>query len=66
MNVWKPHTTFSLAHWFALIASQLSVKYTSENRKTNWITAIFVCLASVLTPQAANVIPDQAQKASFV
>lgn len=40
----KPCTTSGLAHRHAPIASQLSVKYTSENRETEWIAAILLVL----------------------
>lgn len=40
----KPRTTSGLAHRHAPIASQLSVKYTSENRETGWIAAILLAL----------------------
>lgn len=41
----KPHTTSGLVHRHALIASQLSVKYTSENiLKKEWIAAILLVL----------------------
>lgn len=40
----KACTTSGLAHRHAPIASQLSVKYTSENRETEWIAAILLAL----------------------
>lgn len=40
----KPYTTSGLALRHAHLASQLSVKYTSENRETEWIAAILLVL----------------------
>lgn len=47
----KSHTTSGLAHRHTLIASQLSVKYTSENRGKKVDCFHLICVASVLAPQ---------------
>lgn len=59
----KSHTTSGLAHRHTLIASQLSVKYTSENRKKVDCFHL-ICVASVLAPQVTIDIQHISTKTS--
>lgn len=61
----KSHTTSGLAHRHTLIASQLSVKYTSENRRKKKVDCFhLICVASVLAPQVTIDIQQISTKTS--
>lgn len=60
----KSHTTSGLAHRHTLIASQLSVKYTSENRGKKVDCFHLICVASVLAPQVTIDIQHISTKTS--